>query len=53
MIRVTITGHIILLAFTVAPDSKEHGPAIHLYLINIFEKVFEWLPAVAIVEARR
>lgn len=53
MDRVTITGHVTLLAFIVAPDLKDHGPAILLYLINVFEEVPEWLPAVVIVEVRR
>lgn len=53
MDRVTITGHITLLAFIVALNLKEHGPAILLYLINIFEEVPEWLPAVVVVEVRR
>ena len=53
MDRVTITGHVTLLAFIVAPDLKDHGPAILPYLINVFEEVPEWLPAVVIVEVRR
>ena len=37
--RVTIASHVTLATFIVAPDLKEHGPAILLYLIDVFEEV--------------